>query len=544
MKPLSRPEMPHDHTYVRNCADQVGSSFRSLALLLVATVILTSASSVIGQQSRANPPHSRKISKDFEGRNAGETVDVIVQFNQPPTEKHHQKVKAKGGAWKENLNLVNGGVYSLPASALEDLASDPDVAYISPDRPVSQMNDVSRPTIGADIARGLGWDGTGIGVAVIDSGVSLPPDLNNGHVAYEESFIPYPAGEIYGHGNHVAGIIAGRGKDSSGKYAGIAPGAKIINLRVLDDNGIGTDSNVIKAINRAIQLKNTYNIRVMNLSLGRPVKESYTLDPLCQAVEQAWKAGIVVVVAAGNQGRNNSLGTYGYRTIGSPAIDPYVITVGAMKTMGTPYKADDQIASYSSKGPTMLDHIVKPDVVAPGNRVVSVSTNGVSLLEKNYPTNMVGAAYFKLSGTSMAAPMVSGAAALLLQKTPSLTPDQVKARLMKTASKAFPTMSAATDPVTGQNYTSQYDIFTVGAGYVDIVAALNNTDVFTGDALSPKVVYDPTSQHAYLQHGAVSGNTIVWDDAIVWGDTIVWSDTVIWGDTVVWSDAVSGSTVI
>src|SRR5581483_10220113 len=128
------------------------------------------------------------------------------------------------------------------------------------------------------------------------------------------------------------------------------PNVNLINSRVLDQNGQGSDSSVIAGINAAIQLKSKYNIRVMNLSLGRPVFESYKLDPLCQAAEAAWKAGIVVVTAAGNEGRNNSAGTYGYGTITAPGNDPYVITVGAMKTMGTPNRSDDLIASYSSKG--------------------------------------------------------------------------------------------------------------------------------------------------------------------------------------------------
>src|SRR6202007_895655 len=153
-----------------------------------------------------------------------------------------------------------------------------------------------------------------------------------------------------------------------------------------DQYGHGTDSAVINAIQTAIRLKSQYNIRVINLSLGRQVFESYTLDPLCQAVEQAWKAGIVVVVAAGNQGRNNSAGTNGYGTIAAPGNDPYVITVGAMKTMGTPSRTDDLIASYSSKGPTLFDHVVKPDIVAPGNRVVSLLAS-TATLPATYPNN-------------------------------------------------------------------------------------------------------------------------------------------------------------
>jgi serine protease AprX len=183
-------------------------------------------------------------------------------------------------------------------------------------------------------------------VALIDSGVSNHLDLDRGilplsRVVYQQSFVPgnSSASDQYGHGTHVAGLIAGDGLSSTGifytkTFKGIAPGANIVNLRVLDENGAGTDSEVIAAINQAISLKSQYNIRVINLSLGRAVYESYKLDPLCQAVEKAWQNGIVVVVAAGNNGRYQP--TDGYATVTSPGNDPYVITVGAMKPMGTP----------------------------------------------------------------------------------------------------------------------------------------------------------------------------------------------------------------
>ena len=212
-----------------------------------------------------------------------------------------------------------------------------------------------------------------------------------------------------------------------------------------------------------------------------------------------------MVVAAGNDGRDNSAGTNGYGTISAPANDPYVITVGAMKSMGTPDRTDDLIATYSSKGPTAIDHIAKPDLVAPGNLVSSFLANPSSMLATSYPQNIVPVSYymtggtsvpspyFVLSGTSMAAPAVSGAVALLLQVQPGLTPNQVKARLMKTAYKTFPQSSSYTDPVTGITYIDQYDLFTVGAGYLDIQAALQSTDVSTGVATSPAVQYDPTT---------------------------------------------------
>src|SRR5207247_1545238 len=305
---------------------------------------------------------------------------------------------------------------------------------------------------------------------------------------------------------------------------GIAPNANLINLRVLDQNGQGTDSGVISAIQVAISLQGKYHIRVMNLSLGRQVFESYTQDPLCQAVEAAWKKGIVVVAAAGNSGRDNSMGTGGYATITSPGNDPYVITVGAMKTEGSPVRSNSLIASYSSKGPTLLDHVVKPDIVAPGNRVVSLyGPNFVNpipggsyyvseALPQEYPQNLVTYAYYDgslntwsttnayytLSGTSMATPVVSGAAALLVQAQPKITPDQVKARLMKTAYKAFPVSSTVVDPVTLATYVSEYDIFTVGAGYLDVGAVLASSDLATGNGLSPTAVYVSTQTAVHL----------------------------------------------
>ncbi len=236
--------------------------------------------------------------------------------------------------------------------------------------------------------------------------------------------------------------------------------------------------------------------------MGHPVGESYTTDPLCQAVEAAWKAGIVVVCSAGNDGRldsftlpplpNEGYGT-AYGSITSPGNDPYVITVGAMKgaeyNAGGSYnvagRAGDRICTYSSRGPSRLDFVVKPDIVAPGNQIISLNAPG-SFLSDNYGASngvawpqfaTTGTAadslkYFRLSGTSMAAPVVSGAAALLLQHDPTLSPDTVKARLMLSADKwAFP--DGMGDPCT------------FGAGYLDIPAALQCSAVATSTRKAP-----------------------------------------------------------
>ena len=454
---------------------------------------------------------SPKLAPDLDGHRRGTSVDVIVQFKTSPGAKSHAAIQSRGGTLHATLPLVRAASYSLPFDALEALAADPNVAYVSPDRPVAATLDYATRAAQADLASiSYGLDGTGIGVAVIDSGIADIPDLHTPsyRVVYSQTFVKgKEVKDTYGHGTHVAGILAGNGKNSTGSgylrtFKGMAPGVSIVSLRVLDGTGQGTESSVIAAIQKAVALKSTYNLRVINLSLGRRVHESFKTDPLCQAVEAAWKAGIVVVVAAGNEGRDDSMGTDGYGTIGSPANDPYVITVGATKTLRTLGRSDDIVASYSSKGPTSIDHIVKPDLVASGNRVVSLYKAGFTL-SNLHPENGVAYGYYKvggnttasstyftLSGTSMSAPLVSGAVALMLQKTPSLTPDQVKARLMKTAYKAFPPLSTTLDPVTGAVYTTHHDVFTMGAGALDLLAALQNQELFVGRALSPTAIYD------------------------------------------------------
>ncbi len=302
-----------------------------------------------------------KLSKDVEDLKSGPsatTVDVIIQFNQAPTQAHHQKVQDKGGVLKTKLDFIKGAHYSVPVEALDALADDPDVAYISLDRPLRGALDTTVATVNGGYAQTLGLNGAGVGVAVIDSGVADTPDLHTASgsykVVYSQSFVPNDTntGDPFGHSTHVSGIIASSGASSTGAnyyrhFVGLSPGVNLVNLRVLDHYGMSTDSVVIAAIATAIKLQKSYNIGVMNLSLGRAVYESASLDPLCQAVEQAWKAGITVVVAAGNYGRLNIFGNNGYGTITAPGNDPYVITVGAMNTMGTPSPTDDVITTTS-----------------------------------------------------------------------------------------------------------------------------------------------------------------------------------------------------
>lgn len=547
---------------------RVSRGFLPVLLMLVA----------LASTALASSKHGPKAAPDIDNFpvNPDGTVSVIVQLSPgtPPGQ-----VKNFARKINRNLSTINAVAANVSVSQLDTLLANKWVLYVSPDRPNKPMWDDAPPPVNAPVARqNYGVDGTGTGIAVIDSGVYqhddlMTADMKSSRIVYSQSFVPGDptTGDAYGHGTHVAGILAGNGHDSASgsgypeQYVGIAPNANIINLRVLDANGGGSDSAVIAAISQAIQLKGQYNIRVINLSLGRNVYESYTLDPLCQAVEQAWKAGIVVVVAAGNLGRDNSWGENGYATIEAPGNDPNVITVGAMSPLGTWTRTDDIVASYSSKGPTLLDHILKPDIMAPGNQITSLLAPGSTLATiapntavitsttlntlcdaSSGATNCgtaVGAQYLQLSGTSMATPVVSAGAALMIQANPNLTPDTIKLRMMKTAWKGYPAHgNSLAHDIKKNTYISQYDAFTIGSGYVDIQAAMGDNTTVNGGAASPTVVFNAATGTATLVNGVsvVWGQNVVWGqsallaDSVVWGQFTVDASSVVWGNSVVW----------
>ncbi|MDX1933851.1 MAG: S8 family peptidase [Capsulimonadales bacterium] len=398
-----------------------------------------------------------------------------------------------GGIVYRDLPLIGAIAVRLPETSHRTLAALPGVAHLSPDLPVRKTDEFTVGHTGAELAArpaptGFGLTGKGVGIAVLDTGISDHPDFTDARgasrILAETAFGADLAADECGHGTHVAGILAGNGARSTGRncfrtFRGIAPRAHLINVRVLDRNGVGAVSDVISGIEWIIAHRERWNIRVVNLSLGHPVYESAETDPLNRAVRAAWKAGLVVVCAAGNDGRlsdepmysdNEGYGTR-YASIACPGNDPYVITVGATKrTDNNP--AHDRIASYSGRGPSRQDMTLKPDLVAPGNRVISVLaprssferiyavTNGVPHASYSRSRTSPGSPdYFALSGTSMAAPVVAGAVALMLEKDPTLTPDTVKARLMISADRR----TASADPET---------VLAYGAGHLNIPAAL------------------------------------------------------------------------
>ncbi|MEO8522557.1 MAG: S8 family peptidase, partial [Acidobacteriota bacterium] len=392
----------------------------------------------------------------------GGTSRVIIQLN-PGWDTSADVVKL-GGRLGKRLGLMNGMAVELPNKELRKLADHPGVARIIWDRPLdSTMNRVA-VTVGARAVEwGLGLTGAGIGVAVIDSGVSTWHDdltykgssslvkVKNGQRV--AAFVDFVGGRTqsyddYGHGTHVAGIIAGNGYDSYGARAGIAPDAHLVALKVLDGDGRGVISNVIAALEWAVTNRAAYNIRVINLSVGAGITESYKTDPLALAAKRAVDAGIVVVAAAGNLGKN-ALGQPQYGGITAPGNAPWVLTVGASSTQGTITRKDDVYATYSSRGPSAVDYMAKPDLLAPGTGVVSLS-DPTSLLYMTRTSSLLGGIlplaskpYLSLSGTSMAAPVVAGTVALMFQANPSLTPNLVKALLQYTA-QPYPGYDALT----------------------------------------------------------------------------------------------------
>jgi len=492
-------------------------------------------------------------------------VGVILKTATPLSKADEAKLGSLGAYVYRRLPIISSTAVNVPAKNLAKVLSLSFVQRASQDMQVQKTDAFTVGASGADTAwHTFGASGDGVGVAVLDSGIRHDLDFSDNYLTSDRIVAGVnfttentTTNDQCGHGTHVAGIIGGNGLSSSGwlftqTYYGIAPKANLINVRVLNAQGGGTVSQVISGLQWVLNNKTRYGIRVVNMSLGHPVGESYKTDPLCQAAEAAWKAGLVVVCAAGNAGRMNSSPTAGadnggygtgYGSIQVPGNDPYVITVGAMKQVDGS-RTHDTVATYSSRGPSRLDFIVKPDVVAPGNGIVSVladdsyldrtysSTNGVAWAEYlRLPLPGLSHDYFRMSGTSMSAPVVSGAVALMLQAQPTLTPDTIKARLMVSADKW-------TTP------TGSGDILSYGAGYLNIPAAMRSTIVATTYALSPTVSRLANGHVAMSEEQRAMWGTGLTDFRALWGtgttpngDAITAPDErAMWG-TAVWTDS-------
>lgn len=355
--------------------------------------------------------------------------DVIIQINEEvfsAVSDINALQNIIGCKVKHKLDHLNSFSTSVNTKTLQKILGNKSITQIWSDREVHISLDVATPVIDAPRVWESKDEGNNIGIAIIDTGIYPHPDLINPLkriVAFKDFVNGRSAAyDDHGHGTHCAGDAAGNGFKSSGKYKGPAPKANLIGVKVLNKTGSGNTSKVIAGVQWCIDNKNKYGIRIISMSLGSPALQSYKQDPLCKSVRKAWESGIVVCIAAGNDGPRA-------RTIDSPGIEPKVITVGALDDKNTFPIVDDTIASFSSRGPT-VDGLNKPDVAAPGVSIISLRDPS-SYLDKNNPKTRVDQWYTSLSGTSMATPICAGVAALILSEHPYLTPDEVKNALIK-----------------------------------------------------------------------------------------------------------------
>lgn len=463
-------------------------------------------------------------------RSARGSSRVILRLQ--PGASADTAIRALRGTVGRRLSSVGGQVAYVPDTALLALSRVPGLIDVSLDRRVHGTLERTGATIGAGWVRDtLGYDGTGVGIAIIDSGVAnWHDDLGSRRVTRFVDFVNFQpsAYDDYGHGTHVAGIIAGNGHDSEGRRRGIAPGATLLVEKVLDASGQGYISNVIAAIDYAIANKDALNIRVINLSVAAGVYESYTTDPLTLAAKRAVESGIVVVSAAGNLGKN-ARGQAQYGGIGAPGNAPWVLTVGASSHQGTIDRSDDIIAGFSSRGPSAIDYQAKPDIVAPGVGIESIAEAGSTLWNTRPLMRLWGTVptaaepYLSLSGTSMAAPVVSGTIALMLQANPALTPNLVKAILQYTA-----------------EVRPAYDALTQGAGFLNARGAVELAGMVSDaadQAASLAVAADaaPWSQHVIWGNRRIGGGELLaaasaWRTDVIWGSaTTPEGDDITWG---------------
>ena len=460
------------------------------------------------------------------------------------------------------LSVVNGyALCKLPVKLLDGLSATYGVHRVSHNRPARGSDFLTTSAVQAEIlARESRYTGAGVTVALIDSGITYEPhpDLQDGRVLGTLDFVEPRSRQRqdgHGHGTHIAGIIGGTGALDT-RYAGLAPGTNLVSLRVLDESGKGSIANIITALEWVANNHRQYNIRIVNLSVGAGVTESYWTDPLTLAAKALVDRGITVVAAAGNFGKNAE-GELQWGGITAPGVAPWVLTVCAFSTMGSSDPSDDEVAGFSSSGPTAIDFTAKPDVCAPGVGVVSLAAPESALYRKGAaasPSWLLGsspsyahAPYISLTGSSQAAPVVSATVALMLEANPSLTPNLIKAIVQYTArSKA------------GVSALRQ------GAGFVNTGAAVSLAEFYANPAPGAKLPVDPSwSQHIIWGNHRLGGGVLdpganAWMPGVEWGwaytqgrqgEHVVWGhacddacENIVWGisdedENIVWGTA-------
>ncbi len=536
--------MNRQHRSHKSPAHPVPTICGALLLALLLATSLAGTAQPVAAREALQPPLREMALQDPAAR-----VAVIVQKLDRDSAVE-ARVAELGGTVTKNLSIINAFAAELPAGQVEVLAQMPGVRWVSLDAPVSYTPGAApardqgapppkptpTPTSGSSgapinlsnlkniynyaVAADKVWNtapyiqGQGVTVAVVDSGVNRNhPDFGKRVLAnVEAGLLTVNANDGYGHGTFVAGIIAGNGAALNGRYIGIAPKANLVNVKVSTDIGAALESDVIAGLQWIYDNRTRYNIRVVNLSLNSTVAQSYHTSPIDAAVEILWFNGIVVVVSAGNNGT---------ASLYPPANDPFVITVGATDDRGTWSIGDDLIASFSAYG-TTGDGFAKPDLVAPGKNLVAPLASSGAVFAREHPANVVDSYYFRMSGTSAAAPVVSGAVALLLQDEPSLNPDQVKYRLKATA-------------VANKRQWSGYDATKAGAGYLNIYNAVTgtttqaaNTGITASHLLwtgSEPVTWSSVQWNS-VQWNSVQWNSVQWN-SVQW-NSVQWNSDY-WG---------------
>lgn len=503
---------------------------RSLRLWLTASAICISLITgiVVSDATRASSGTPQKYSKDVPNNTT--YVDVMIQPAGTWSSSLDTDIKSKGGKVKQTFKNFSARVVTMKGSDAINESGRTDVQYVSVVRNTWPMGHVSLTT-GADQAStmsssGVAFDGTGVSVAVLDSGIdpnhiALTDAQSKSRIIVNQDFtgeldatgLPITS-DPYGHGTHVAALAAGNGKVAQNAYLGMAPNASVLNLRVLNSQGVGTEASLLSALDWVATNRTAYNIRVINMSLGMPAIDSYQFDPVCQAVRSLVNSGVVAVAAAGNHGKDSS-GNKVYGLIDCPGNEASAITVGAANTFGTDSRNDDTVATFSSRGPTRsfwtdtygvkhYDNLIKPDVVAPGNKIISAEAYH-NYLVTTYPTLDAGVSntdtrkMMFLNGTSMASPVVAGAAALLLQANPKLTPNLVKAILMYTAQQL-----------------PNFNAFEQGAGEINLDGAMRLALSVRTDLSSSTSVGAPLlSTAAPIAQSNIAGFTFPWSQGLI-----------------------------
>lgn len=494
------------------------SRFNKPLQILIALILIFGIFSPAAAPSEATPAKAHPLLVEMASVAPEQQVAVIVQKSDK-SDQTEALVRRLGGEVTKDLHIINAFAAEMSASAALELARDPGVRWVSLDAPVERSGKPAPPpppvmantypsTLGVQQVWNLGRNGTGIGVAVIDSGISSSQDLA---VQRSISFNPRAASvnDFYGHGTHVAGIIAGDGDQSGGLFKGIAPAANLFNLKVSDDTGMASESDVVAAMQWVFDNKAAFNIRVANISLNSTVEQSYHNSPLDAAAEILWFNGVVVVVSSGNaDDRWNYANT-------PPANDPFVITVGAADEKATTNYTDDVMAAYTAWTFT-ADGYLKPEIFAPGSNIISV-LSPQSDWDVIAPDRVVNSDYFRLSGTSMAAPMVTGAVALLLQDEPNLTPDQVKYRLLHATSRKL-------------SYYHRASKTTYSFPYLDVYATVTSTSTESANTglIASQLLWTGTEP---ITWGSVAWNSVAWN-SVAW-NSVAWN-SVAW-NSVAWN---------